>query len=648
MLIAGCGGGGGSTGVIPNNGSVTTIDPTATPGTLVEVPNNPTTTPGSTIPSNLPTGTFKVEVQFPGSGSGVRAKDLAGSDLPYNSHTLRVTITGEAISTSITGERNDLDPTGAGTYTLTVSNVPVGLNTATIEVLAPSGNLLCHRKHGFYMTPGATEGPSLIQLGIAIGPDGSCNPQEIDIPAGTDLLFQNQDYDNDRQIWLNGLTLGIGPIAHAEHITQPVTAEVFHTESHLFDMAGTYNYDPGYGGPGRILVYGLPVLTGIANNSDPSNDYSAVNFTLTGDNFGLSRDSVNGDIRFIQVNEGDPNNPWGSSFGGAFINEWTDDYITGTIELSPGKYRIEVTVRGENTTEQVIFYKGTGNYEIIVGDPNSNQTPTPTPTFTPNIPPSHSVGANVRVNDGGSHEWAVHPSTAVDSTGNFYAIWSSNNSNIYFSYKPSGGSWSENVKVNDALQGSGDFPSIAVDSNGNAYAIWQDSRNGNTDIYFSYRPSGGNWSSSTRVDDNINPNFSCELPGIAIDASGNAYVVWHDNRNGYNHIYYSYQTPGGNWSPSVRVDNSSANTVNCVWPRIASDPSGNLYITWHEDFIFNVYFSYRPSGGNWNPGIRVNDVPNVAGWGFAGADLSENAYVVWVDHRNTTGYNIYSSILNKL
>ncbi|MEQ8171887.1 MAG: hypothetical protein ABRQ38_23550, partial [Candidatus Eremiobacterota bacterium] len=74
ILIAGCGGGGGSTGVIPNNGSVTTIDPTATPGTLVEVPGNPTATPGSTIPSNLPTGTFKVEVQFPGSGSGLRAK----------------------------------------------------------------------------------------------------------------------------------------------------------------------------------------------------------------------------------------------------------------------------------------------------------------------------------------------------------------------------------------------------------------------------------------------------------------------------------------------------------------------------------------------------------------------------------------------
>ena len=369
MLIAGCGGGGGSTGVIPNNGSVTTIDPTATPGTLVEVPGNPTATPGSTIPSNLPTGAFKVEVQFPGSGSGLRAKDLAGSDLPYNSHTLRVTITGEAIATSIVGERNDLDPTGAGTYTLTVSNVPVGLNTANIQVLDPSGNILCQRKHGFYMTPGTTEGPGLILLGVAIDSNGACNPSNIDLPAGTTIAFQNQDYVNDRSVKMNSSALTIGPIGKATHITQPVTAEVYQSVNQLFNTEGTFTYDSSFGAPGRVLVYGLPTLTSITPDKDSTNGTTSVGFTLTGTNFGTSQASVNGEVKFIQVQENDPNNPWGTIYTVSTITSWANTSIAGSINLPEGKYRIEVKVRGENTTEAVYFYKGTGNYQVIVGGP---------------------------------------------------------------------------------------------------------------------------------------------------------------------------------------------------------------------------------------------------------------------------------------
>ncbi len=367
VLIAGCGGGGdNSTGVIPNNVSLPTAAPTATPGTLVEVPGNPAATPGSTIPSSVPTGTFKVEVQFPGGNFGLRAKELAGSDLPYNSHTLRVTITGEAITGTISGERTDLDPTGAGTYTLTVSNIPVGLNTATIEVLDGSNNLLCQRKHGFYMTPGATEGPGLILLGVAIQGDGSYVPQNIDIPAGSTLIFQNQDYNNDRTASMNTGSITVGPIGHATHITQPVISEVFPVLNHIFNTSGQFNYD---GQSGRVLVYGLPTLASITPDKDSNNGSSSVSFTLTGTNFGTTRAGVDGKVRFIQVEENDPNNPWGTSYYVSDFTTWTDTSIQGSINLAGGKYRVEVSVRGENTAENIFFYKGSGSYLVTVGSP---------------------------------------------------------------------------------------------------------------------------------------------------------------------------------------------------------------------------------------------------------------------------------------
>jgi formylglycine-generating enzyme required for sulfatase activity len=365
VLIAGCGGGGGTTGVVPNNVTTNPADPTPTPGTLVQVPGNPTNPSNPTLPSNLPTGSFKVEVKFPGAGAGADMKELLGSDFPYNSHTLKVTITGEAIATAITGQRNDLDPTGAGTYTLTVPNVPVGLNTATIEVLDPGGNLLCQRKHGFYMTPGATEGPGLILLGVAIQGDGSYVPVNIDIPAGSSISFQNHDYTNDRTASMSGGTVTVGPIGHATHITQPVTAEVFPATNHLFNTSGQFDYD---GQSGRVLVYGLPTLTSVTPDKDSTNGTTAVSFTLAGTNFGTSQASVNGEVRFIQVHENDPNNPWGTVVNPSSFTSWGNTSIAGTINLPEGKYRIEVSVRGENTTETVFFYKGTGTYQVIVGE----------------------------------------------------------------------------------------------------------------------------------------------------------------------------------------------------------------------------------------------------------------------------------------
>ncbi|MEQ8171891.1 MAG: hypothetical protein ABRQ38_23570 [Candidatus Eremiobacterota bacterium] len=75
LLISGCGGGGDTSGVIPNN---VPVQSTPTPGTLVQVPDNQTT---PSIPSYLPGGTFNVTVQFPGSASGAKHRDMSSSDV---------------------------------------------------------------------------------------------------------------------------------------------------------------------------------------------------------------------------------------------------------------------------------------------------------------------------------------------------------------------------------------------------------------------------------------------------------------------------------------------------------------------------------------------------------------------------------------
>ena len=264
-------------------------------------------------------------------------------------------------------------------------------------------------------------------------------------------------------------------------------------------------------------------------------------------------------------------------------------------------------------------------------------------------PAGGSWSGNVRVDDDTGANRQIRPQIALDPADNAYAVWQDErnpNWDIYFSYRPAGGSWDANVRVNDdlgaAFQG---YPSIGVDSSGNAYAIWDDRRNADADIYFSYRPAGGLWGANVRVDDDVGTAHLYD-PRIAVDPDGNAYAVWEDERNFKPAIYFSYRPAGGSWSANVMV-NDAAGNAHQGRPSIAADPAGNAYAVWSDSRNGNgdIYFSYRPAGGSWGPDVRVNDdggtamqyLPSVA------VDASGNAYAVWTDLRAGGGHDIYFS-----
>jgi hypothetical protein len=256
-------------------------------------------------------------------------------------------------------------------------------------------------------------------------------------------------------------------------------------------------------------------------------------------------------------------------------------------------------------------------------------------------------GTNVRVDDAPGSASAWHPSIAADPSGNAYAVWQdyrNGNSDIYFSYRLAGGNWQANVRVDNAPGSTAAFyPVIAVDPSDNAYVVWEDYRNGNSDIYFSYRPVGGSWQANVRVDD-ASGSTESRWPSIAVDLSGNAYVVWYDNRNGNNDVYFSYRPAGGSWQANVRVDDAPDST-NVETPSIAVAPSGNAYVVWSDsrNGNYDIYFSYRPAGGSWQTNVRVDNAhgSTMAWHPSIAVDSSGNAYAVWQDYRN--GNDIYFS-----
>jgi hypothetical protein len=261
--------------------------------------------------------------------------------------------------------------------------------------------------------------------------------------------------------------------------------------------------------------------------------------------------------------------------------------------------------------------------------------------------------ANERVNDDPGTFLQDRPDIAIDSAGNAYAVWRDLRNGIYdghwdldvyFSYRPAGGNWSANQRVNDdAGTEVQEWPAIVVDSAGNAYAVWKDSRNGDDDIYFSCRPAGGNWGINQRVDDGGTTDV--DIPDIAIDSAGNLYALWQDWRNGDPDVYFSYRPANGSWGANERVSDAVTDTIQYSGA-IAVDSAGNAYAVWTDKRNGNpdIYFSYRPQGGYWSVNEQVNDDVGAAEqWSPAVAlDSGGNAYALWQDNRNGN-YDVYFS-----
>ncbi|UCG70011.1 MAG: exo-alpha-sialidase [Thermoplasmata archaeon] len=177
--------------------------------------------------------------------------------------------------------------------------------------------------------------------------------------------------------------------------------------------------------------------------------------------------------------------------------------------------------------------------------------------------------------------------------------------------------FSENKRVNSDEVGvaAHKAPSLAVDPTGNAYVVWGDSRNPDWDIYFAKSTDWG----ETWTDPNIKVNTGSEnqtFPAMAIDSKGTLYVVWEDDRNGDSDIYFAKSTDGGqtwtNPNKKVNIDTAGDGFPNMDQntPCIAVDSEGTIYVAWTDDRWddTDIYFAKSTNGGvDWtNPNVRIN------------------------------------------
>lgn len=167
----------------------------------------------------------------------------------------------------------------------------------------------------------------------------------------------------------------------------------------------------------------------------------------------------------------------------------------------------------------------------------------------------------------------------------------------------------------------------------NIHVVWYDNRQGSNRIFYKRSvDAGATWSDDIALSSG---SATSEYPAIAAwDQS--VHVVWEDNRDGDVEIYYKRSLDGGlNWGPDIRLTYNASYSGHLSIAALASQ----VHVVWMDTrhYYYEIYYLRSlDNGESWGTETRLtndvfySDYPSVAAW-------DSLVHVVWYDGRDNQG-----------
>ena len=252
-----------------------------------------------------------------------------------------------------------------------------------------------------------------------------------------------------------------------------------------------------------------------------------------------------------------------------------------------------------------------------------------------------------------------YPQVASDSVGNFVIVWNGytqdgSGTGVFAQrFASTGTPLGAEFRVNTFTPGPQSRAVVASSPGGDFVVAWQsEGQAGPEYAIFAQRfastgaPLGGEFRVSNTYTTSVQSR-----PAVALDAAGNFVVVWQRAAGPFappslfpiGVMAQRYASTGLPLGGEFRVN--SYNTPQ-YWPAVASDPTGNLVVTWSSwdgsqtDVVAQRFMATgAPLGGQ----FRVNTfTPNGQGYPGVASDAAGHFVIVWDSHlQEPSGYSIY-------
>ncbi|MCX6162719.1 MAG: T9SS type A sorting domain-containing protein [Ignavibacteriae bacterium] len=234
---------------------------------------------------------------------------------------------------------------------------------------------------------------------------------------------------------------------------------------------------------------------------------------------------------------------------------------------------------------------------------------------------------------------AASPSVAV-SGSIVHVVWNDyyNNADrdLYYKRSTDGGlSWEAEIQLT-AYYTLSSSASVAV-SGTVVHVVWEDYRNGRLEIYYKHSTNSGvNWEQDVRLTDDFDYAY---YPSVAVSGAV-VHVVWHAQHQGHDVIYYKRSTDAGvSWGADTRLTNDTS------WSEYPSVAVSGLavHVVWRDERDGNdeIYYKLSTNAGiNWGADTRLTNDTALSS-GSSVAISGSVVHVVWRDERDGIFTEIY-------
>lgn len=320
---------------------------------------------------------------------------------------------------------------------------------------------------------------------------------------------------------------------------------------------------------------------------------------------------------------------WVQPDGGGIYKIWANRYSADTNSWNDSSELIEASGPGNSGYPQIaidsngnalaVWYVGASNPSIM-----TNRYTAATDSWN---------GSSERLDTG--VDSALSPQVAIDMNGNALAVWEQwdgSRYNIWANrYSAGTDSWggAELVETNDA--GWATSSQVVFNANGDGMVVWEQTDGSGRNIWFNrYLADSNSWKGPEKISGNEdNPTYS---PQIALDASGNALVVWRQKDGTRFDIWASRYTAGtDSWSSAELIETDNAGDAKS--PQVAVDTGGNALAVWHQNdgTRYNIMANrYTADTDSWGEAELIEmDNAGDAGSPQIAVDANGSALAVW-------------------
>jgi hypothetical protein len=244
---------------------------------------------------------------------------------------------------------------------------------------------------------------------------------------------------------------------------------------------------------------------------------------------------------------------------------------------------------------------------------------------------------------------AERPRVVVDALGNAFAVWQRRDGltrSVWANRYVLGTGWgtAAQISVVGSTESSANLPEIAVDASGNATVVWEQSDNGLSSIWSNRYVNGTGWGTATQIQTRTAVTGDAFTPHIAVDALGNALAVWEQFEGGIFEIWSNRYTAGATWGTAVPVETNPGSASSA---RVAFDETtGRAFAVWRQGSgtCLCVWSSQFTTGAGWStPKMIANGSAMTAPTPQIAVDGFGSAYAVWTESDDAQHFDVWSN-----